>query len=226
MLLTYIKKFWELLNKISPTNRNFIIIILLGFVFYNQICVQIKRYIVQELTIDIASNKKAEIYTKDTAIEINRQVKLIADHDQDAFNVLLLSYHNSTQSLQGYKYLYLSCITEAPKELDTPLLKPQWDKIDYIYYADELVKVHNQSFIHIQNLENIKNSLPKLYRILKGSDAQAASIYAIEGHEAPIGMIVILYKQPKDVYSLNCQKTILSSIQKLAILLDYDNMQK
>jgi len=39
--------------------------------------------------------------------------------------------------------LYLSCIAESPKELDTPLLKPHWDKIDYIYYADELVRIHN-----------------------------------------------------------------------------------
>ena len=41
---------------------------------------------------------------------MKKEVKLIADKDQDCFDVLLLSYHNSTQSLQGYKYLYLSCI--------------------------------------------------------------------------------------------------------------------
>lgn len=225
MILTYIKKFWELLNRISPTNRNFIIIILLGFVFYNQICVSIKKYVVEEIKTDIASNKKAELYTKNTAIEINRQVKLIAERDQDAFNVLLLSYHNSTQSLQGYKYLYLSCIAEAPKQLDTPLLKPQWDKIDYIYYADELVKIHNQSYVYIEKLDDIKTTLPKLYRLIKASDAQSAVLYAIEGHETPIGMVVVLYDKQK-TYTSNYQKIIVPSIQKLAILLDYDNMQK
>jgi hypothetical protein len=58
-----------------------------------------------------------------TAIEINEQIQLIADRDKDAFDVILLNYHNNTQSLQGYKYLYLSCLTEAPKCLDTPTLK-------------------------------------------------------------------------------------------------------
>jgi hypothetical protein len=58
-----------------------------------------------------------------TAVEINEQIQLIADRDKDAFDVLLLTYHNNTQSLQGYKYLYLSCLTEAPKCLDTPTLK-------------------------------------------------------------------------------------------------------
>jgi hypothetical protein len=59
----------------------------------------------------------------ETAIEINEQVQSIAEIDKDAFDVLLLNYHNNTQSLQGYKYLYLSCLTEAPRSLDTPTLK-------------------------------------------------------------------------------------------------------
>ena len=58
-----------------------------------------------------------------TAIEINEQIQLIADKDKNAFDVILLNYHNNTQSLQGYKYLYLSCLTEAPRTLDTPTLK-------------------------------------------------------------------------------------------------------
>jgi len=68
-------------------------------------------------------NKKAEKYSMETSIEINQQVQLIAEKDKKAFDVLLLSYHNNTQSLQGYKYLYLSCLTEAPRCLDTPLMK-------------------------------------------------------------------------------------------------------
>jgi hypothetical protein len=44
-------------------------------------------------------NKKAEKYSMETSIEVNHQVQLIADKDTDAFNVLLLNYHNNTQSL-------------------------------------------------------------------------------------------------------------------------------
>ena len=225
MILTYIKKFWNLLNKISPTNRNFIIIILLGFLFQNQICTRMRKYLAEEIKLDIASNKKAEDYTKTAALEINRQVKLIAEKDQECCNVLLLSYHNSTQSLQGFKYLYLSCIAEAPKELDTPLLKPYWDKIDYIYYADELVKIHNQGFVHIRDLEEVRQTLPKLYRLVKASEAESVTFYAMEGHEAPIGMIVVLYKNQK-LYNYKNQKDMVAPIQRIAILLDYGNMQK
>lgn len=224
MILTYIKKFWELLNSLSPQTRNIIIILLVGFVFYSQICNNVKHYIAEKIELDVTSNKNAENYTKEKAIEINKQVKLIADKDQDAFDVLLLSYHNSTQSLQGLRYLYLTCIAESPKQLDTPLLKPQWDNIDYIYYADELERIHNQSFVHIKNLEDSRNILPKLYRLIKSSEAQSVSFYTVEGYEAPVGIVVILYKNPK-TYTSNYQKIIVPSIQRLAILLDYDNIK-
>ena len=44
----------------------------------------------------------------------------------------------------------------------------------------------------------MKESLPKLYRLVKSSDAKAVSFYVIEGKYNPIGIIVILYKNIDD----------------------------
>jgi len=68
------------------------------------------------------------------------------------------------------------------------------------------------------------STLPKIYHIIKSSDAKAATFYAIEGKEEPVGMIVILYKEhPTKTPS---PKIILPTIQKLALLLDYNNLNK
>ena len=136
MILDRIKILWELLNKIQPEKRSLIIIVLFGTILYSQITNETHRQIYEKAEEEIVYNKKAEQYSMETAVEINRQVQLIAEKDKEAFDVLLLNYHNNTQSLQGYKYLYLSCLTEALKSLDVPPLKQQWYKIDYIYYAD------------------------------------------------------------------------------------------
>jgi len=40
-------------------------------------------------------------------------------------------------------------------------------------------------------------TLPKLYRLVKASDAKAISFFTIEGHNSPIGLIVIFYKESK-----------------------------
>lgn len=192
---------------------------------YSQITDTTKQYISEKFEESILQNKKAEQYSMEASVDINRQVQLIAEKDEDAFDVLLLNYHNNTQSLQGYKYLYLSCLTEAPESLDTPLIGKQWNKIDYIYYADELSKIHNQSFVQIPNIEQMKYNLPKLYRLVKASDAKAISFFTIEGKDQAIGMVVILYKQEKQ-YDLEYPKVILPSIQKLALLLDYESIKK
>ena len=225
MILQWIQKFWGILNKITPETRSLIIILLFGYILYSQITDTTKELIREKFQEEVLHNKKAEQYSIETSIELNRQVQQIAEKDEDAFNVLLLNYHNNTQSLQGYKYLYLSCLTEAPRSLDTPTLKQQWNRIDYIYYADELAKIHRQSFVQFCDIEQMGKSFPKLYRLVKASDAKAISFFTIEGHDSQIGLIVLLYKDYKK-YDYKYAQGILPCIQRLAILLDYDRIKK
>ena len=225
MDLNWIKYLWEIISKIHPETRSLIIIILFGWIMYSQITSETAKQIDEKHRQEIVNNKKAEQYSMETAIEINQQVQLISEVDRDAFDVLLLNYHNNTQSLQGYKYLYLSCLTEAPRSLDTPTLKQQWNKLDYIYYADELAKIHNQSFVKFESIENMGMTLPKLYRLVKSSEAESVSFFTIEGHNSQIGLIVLFYKRPKK-YDYQYAGGILPHIQKLALLLDYDKINK
>ena len=222
MVVNYIKKLWEFINKLNPETRSLIIILLFGYVLYSQIRQSTQNQIQQQYEQVIQKEKIAEEYTKDKAIEVNRHVRLIAHKDKEAFDVLLLSYHNSKQNLQGFRFLYLSCLTEVPKSIDTPLLKNQWSNMEYIYYVDELEKIHNQEIVNISDIKQMEEDLPKLYRLVKSSDANAVSFYVIEGKKSPIGILVLLYKEP-----ITCQmdkaKIIMPSIQKLAILLDYEN---
>ena len=225
MNLNYFKDVWGIVNRIHPETRSVIIILLFGWILYSQITGETGQQIHDRFEQEVVSNKKAEQYSMETGIEINQQVQEIAEIDKDAFDVLLLNYHNNTQSLQGYKYLYLSCLTEAPRSLDTPTLKQQWNKLDYIYYADELAKIHSQSFVKFENIDNMKRSLPKLYRLVNASEAGAISFFTIEGHESEIGLIIIFYKEPKK-YDYKYAGLILPHIQRLALLLDYDKLNK
>ena len=112
MKLDWIKGLWEFINKIHPETRTLIIILLFGWILYSQITGETNRQMHERAEQEVLHNKKAEQYSIETAIEINRQIQLIAEKDNEAFDVLLLNYHNNTQSLQGYKYLYLSCLTK------------------------------------------------------------------------------------------------------------------
>ena len=225
MNLNYFKDAWEIVNRIHPETRSILIILMFGWILYSQITGETGQQIKERFEQEVVSNKKAEQYSMETGIEINQQVQEIADIDKDAFDVLLLNYHNNTQSLQGYKYLYLSCLTEAPRSLDTPTLQKQWNRLDYIYYADELAKLHRQSFVPFSDIEQMGLQLPKLYRLVKSSDAKAITFFTIEGHDNPIGLIIIFYKAPK-IYDKLYAGRILPHIQKLALLLDYDKIKE
>jgi hypothetical protein len=68
-------------------------------------------------------------------------------------------------------------------------------------------------------------TLPKLYRLVKASDAESVSFFTLEGHASQIGLIVLFYKSPKK-YDYRYAGELLPHIQKLALLLDYDKISK
>ena len=221
-ILNWLKGIWDFINRLHPETRSLIIMLLFGYVLYSQINKSTSDKLKEQQEQTVKKEKDAENYTKKKASEINRHIRLIAHRDADAFDVLLLSYHNNTESLSGLKFLYLSCLTEAPRSIDTPLLKSQWTSLDYIYYVDELERIHNQEIVQIEDISKMKYSLPKLYRLVQSSDANAAAFYVIEGKKFPIGIIVVLYHQPVQDYTEKAA-IVMPSIQKLAILLDYGN---
>ena len=94
-----------------------------------------------------------------------------------------------------------------------------------MYYQDELSKIHNQGYFEIGNIDSVKTQFPKLYKLLLISDAKSAVFYTIEGVESPIGIIIILYKNPRKFNKNNYDSYISSQIQKLSTLLDYPNLK-
>ena len=65
--------------------------------------------------------------------------------------------------------------------------------------------------VQIDDISKMKLNLPKLYRLVKSSDANAAAFYVIEGKRFPIGIVVVLYKEPVKNY-LEKAKIVIPSI--------------
>ena len=200
MNLDWLKKIWDFINGLNSQLKTAIIVVmLLGAAFaymkyYNQEV--IKDYV--EVVED--QERAAEEYTLELAPFINECVLEIQKNDRDCQNVLLLNYHNSKKSLQGFRYLYLNCITEKPKGLDSEPVKVYWHELEYIYYEDEISRIHDNGSLLINNVDSIKNSFPKIYRKLISCSAKAAAFYPIEGVRTPIGMIIVLYKEPNNLH--------------------------
>lgn len=226
MTLDTITSAFKQIDKIPGVIKTFIIVILFGVLLINYIKTQNERILRQYTLFTEIKEQKAEEYTLATASDINNCINDIAIKDTAAYNVLLLSYHNTQKSLQGYRYLFLNCLTEKPKGLEGETLKEYWTNLEYIYYEDELSKIHNQEYLRISNIEKIRSTMPKIYKRLKMSGAKAAAFYTIEGVKNPIGMIVVLYNTPKTYYVGYYPEVVAHDIQKLAVILDYQNVNQ
>ena len=211
------------IDRIPSTIKTIIIIALFGLMVIGYLKIQNEDILRQYASFTEMREQEADEYTLETASDINRYIGDIAKKDTSAYNVILLNYHNTQKSLQGYRYLYLKCLTEKPKGIDAEPLREMWTNLEYVYYEDELSKIHNSEYLRIKDIEAIKATMPKFYRKLKLSGAQAATFYTIEGVKNPIGLVVILYNnkntQPQELFD----SKIYSDLQKLAVLLDYKN---
>ena len=58
-------------------------------------------------------------------------------------------------------------LTEKPKGLDNDPVKDYWSNLEYVYYEDELARIHNNEYLIIDNIESIKPIMPKIYKRLK-----------------------------------------------------------
>lgn len=169
---------------------------------------------------------QAEKYTEKVTPLIKTQLRYMLMSDPSASNVILLSYHNSNHSSQGFSYKYITYLTEEPRD-EEPLHEEDFKELSYVSYGEEFARIHNVKYLKADNVEMLRNTYPKLYRKIKNSDAKAVVFFPIEGVMQPVGMVVVLYNKTLPSYDLGFYTRNFSPrIQRLAILLDYNNFKK
>lgn len=145
--------------------------------------------------------------------------------DPSATNVILLNYHNNNHSSQGFSYKYITYLTEKFRDTED-MHEEEFKELSYTNYGEEFSKIHNLKYLRVDSIEELNDSFPKLYRKIKSCGAYSVAFYPIEGVQEPVGMIVILYNKIPEYDKEFYIKTISSRIQRLAILLDYNQFKK
>lgn len=230
-MLDFIKKVFNFINGLNPTVKT---IIIMGLLFWcTQVCLvnQSRLFITDYIESVEYNNRKSEEYSLKVSPKIKRQVENIRNNDTDASNVLLLSFHNTKKSLQGFSYMYLTALTDSPRGIDDESCLDIWTNLPYLQFSDEVEKIRRASYLRIDSLESAKEKFPQLYKKLRLSGACAAALYPIEGIDSegsiePVGMIVVMYDEPKRYYLGYYNECIAPYIQVLSTLLNYNTMYK
>ena len=216
-----LKKLFTFVDDLPGSIKNFIIIAF--FLMSVPVAVhEISNMAIEDyLELSINNKKAAEEYALKVAPLINHEVINIYKSDRNINNVILMSYHNNTESLNMFSYLYLKGLTAEPG-YDT--WKEDWGSLEFVHYSTEIRKIHKKGFLLVNDIEKMSREYPKLSKKLENCEVKNAAFYPIEGSAKPVGMIIIYYNSTPS--SSSYQASIVSSLQKLSSLLDYENLKK
>ena len=171
--------------------------------------------------------QEEEKYTIEMSEPINQCLKEISDKDKDTYDVILLTYHNTKKTIQGFSYIYIDYLTDYKIDPSKPQVKKFFKELDWIYYSDELKALQDQSYYRCNSLDSLKATYPKLYYdVFQELNPRALAIYNIQGLDSPLGLLVILYNKPKKYYLGYSNTTIYPYLQQLSSILDYNNIKK
>ena len=213
-----LQNLWLTIDRIPTTLKTVIIFLITIATFYLGID-YITNNTVSEVFLKVKENKKeSEDYTKSIAPKINAEVNAILNSDTNISNVLLINYHNSTESINGLSYLYMTTLAEAYSDSS---IKKEWREVYYIDYASELDKIHKKTATIIN--VDCNNKFPLLSKRLKYCNSKYSVWFTLRGVTSEIGVLVIIYKNEPPIDMIYYSKNILDGINRLTTLLDYEN---
>lgn len=226
MVLDLFTKLYSLVSQLSSNTKNLIIVVMffvISIMAYEDLG---NRIVDDTIKTTLELKTKAENYSKEMTPAINGHVYRILMSDPDACNVILLSYHNSQTSSQGFSYLYITGLTEEGKwDITKPYIS-NWHELSVINYGNELDRIHKLKYLRVDSVENMKEEYPKLYFKLKECDASSAAFYPIQSRTNTAGMLVMLYKNTKKYELGYYMKTIEPCMTELYDILDYMKKQE
>ena len=225
-MFNYLKQLWTFIESIPNSVKTIIIIVFLGVILSYRIVNSFEtciRNINQKNSIEMQEEEK---YAMEMAEPINQCLKEISEKDKDTYDVILLTYHNTKKTMQGFSYIYIDYLTDYKTDPSKPKVNKFFKELDWMYYSDELKTLQDQSYYKCNNLSELQEKYPKLYYdVFQELNPKALAIYNIQGLDSSLGLLVILYDKPKKYYLGYSNTVIYPYLQQLASILDYNNIK-
>lgn len=208
-LVNFFKKYsvWEVLKAL-------ILSILIGYTIYLSLNPEIvfnayEKWRKDEHTEAIENSMKNSVLIQNELETLRERV--------GASRVLLLSYHNTTSSLVGVPYIFLTAEAESIASNIHPVAEG-YERIKTSLYP--FVNYLNRETYFCGDIEELRNIDKSLAYRMEGNDVQHFAAMNIEG-EQPLGVLFITYTSDVDKKH-NCSEVkdmVLRSAVRLAIYL-------
>ena len=161
VILDYLKKLWNFISSLTSETKTIIIFILLIIILN-----PIPRSYYEETLSNVMKKQKEELRKNEDdgfrqAPYIAQCIDNIKIKDPDCSNVLLLSYHNTKHSLQGFSYIYLDCIRESVKSYSDEYVADYCSPSQPTNYQHESRKIAATPYLRVDSPPQLKNTCPR-----------------------------------------------------------------
>lgn len=217
-------RIFNYIDKLSPFIKTWIIVMLI-FISTPIYTKYLAKWIIDvNKQHSINQKEEKEKYAQKIALDLKQELFEIKHLSSIISNVLLISYHNTTESIGGFSHLYLSAICEAT---DGKRLTNEWQRLSRFDYVDEIKHITREGYFYSSDLEKIKEVLPGFYRRLTVSNVKSVLIFPIDGVRSSLGLVVITsYEIGPDEVNVDWMIKCTHHIAKITTLLDYENVDK
>lgn len=226
MVIEKLKSIYDWINGLDSNVKTVLLVLLIVYCFDNTFISNTQSILKDYVESAHRDKIKAEAYTQMITPQLNNRIDKILQSDENITNVLLLNCHNTITSTHGLEYLYLTALTEKVRGIETQNCFNLWKELSYTYYGEEFEKISNNKYLNIDNVEELKKTLPRLSNLLIISNAKHAAFYSIEGENQAVGMVLIFYKKKPSISIDYYQTKIAPNIQVLSSLLDYNSIKR
>ena len=180
----------------------------------------IKSFFEKKMKEEEEAHAKATILRKTITPKIRQLLSNLAV-EIDADRVVLLEFSNGNSNLVGLPFLYLSATCEVVTR-GTSVISPQYQRMNVSLVADFIEKLEDKGYYYFKNIEEIKDSFPTLYMLMKANGVHTGLFYTISGVKDIIGIIVASTIGDKEFSRDKSLPQVASASQIISSYLNFD----
>ena len=197
-------------------------VLYIGYLFTKNFSSIINKYLEKKLLEGDKKHQKGTNHRKSITPKVRELLSDLAI-DTKANRALLFEYSNGTSNLVGLPFLYTSATCEIVTPGTTSVAQ-LYQKTNTSLIAEFLEKLDEAGYYLIDDLEEVKTTLPVVYNFMKPNNVKSALFYAIYGIPDTIGFLVITTTSDHRF----CKKTAIARIaetaQKVGVMLNFNKI--
>lgn len=167
---------------------------------------------------------KANLKRKNIAVEVSRSLSdLIIETGVN--RALLFEFSNGSSNLAGLPFLFINATSES-LSYGTNSIAYAYQRINVSLFADFISEVEKKGYFYIYEPEDIKESYPAVYNILKVHNSGSLLFYAIYGMNEILGAVMISVPNGKQFTRQAVLATVAESAQRISNLLNLEDWEE